>query len=62
LALNFADGNTYFIATGNKVLTLNSEKIYDWDKGAFINETTSSSLLLKAYLQYFNNGLIKNNL
>lgn len=62
LALNFADGNTYFIATGNKVLTLNSEKIYDWNKGAFINETTSSSLLLKAYLQYFNNGLIKNNL
>ncbi len=62
LALNFADGNTYFVATGNKVQTLNSEKIYDWDKGAFINETTSSSLLLKAYLQYFNNGLIKNNL
>jgi uncharacterized sulfatase len=62
LALNFADGNTYFVATGNRVITLNSEKIYDWDKGAFINESTSSSLLLKAYLQYFTNGLIKNNL
>jgi phosphoglycerol transferase MdoB-like AlkP superfamily enzyme len=61
-AINFADGSTYFMVTDNFVLTLDSKQEYDWESGSLSEKSPDSSLLLKAYLQYFINGLINNNL
>ena len=61
-ALNYADGSTYFLATENKVYTLEKGYSYDWETGGMNLDQTDSNLLLKAYLQYFMNGLINNNL
>ncbi len=61
-AINYADGSTYFLATDNKVYTLEKGYSYDWETGGMNLDQTNSNLLLKAYLQYFMNGLINNNL
>jgi phosphoglycerol transferase MdoB-like AlkP superfamily enzyme len=61
-AINYADGSTYFLATENKVYTLEKGYSYDWETGGMNLDQTNSNLLLKAYLQYFMNGLINNNL
>jgi phosphoglycerol transferase MdoB-like AlkP superfamily enzyme len=62
-AINFADGSTFFLASENTVYTLDKKYTYDWESGA-MNESTElpENLLLKAYLQYYLNGLINNNL
>ncbi len=61
-AINFADGATYFLATNKRVLTLDTESSYDWETGATGPMTSSQDPILKAYLQYFINGLLNNNL
>jgi phosphoglycerol transferase MdoB-like AlkP superfamily enzyme len=61
-ALNFADGSTFFLATNGRVYTLEKEYDYDWTNGEMYNERVSTDPLLKAYLQYFINGLVNNNL
>jgi hypothetical protein len=50
------------MVTDNFVLTLDSKQEYDWESGSLSEKSPDSSLLLKAYLQYFINGLINNNL
>jgi len=62
VALNFADGSTHYMATKNSVQTLDHEFLYDWETGEMGKPVAARSLLLKAYLQYFMNGLINNNL
>ncbi len=66
-AINYADGRDYFLASGNEVQTLSKEQVqkiytYDWDSGELKLKGDAQDLLLKAYLQYFINGLINNNL
>jgi phosphoglycerol transferase MdoB-like AlkP superfamily enzyme len=66
-AINFADGASYILVSNSGVLSLdkNQEQVhfdYDWEKGELLNKRPSDSKVLKAYLQYFFNGLIKNNL
>ena len=65
-ALNYADGSTYFMARREVVTTLDKSYQqqsfnYDWETGE-MHPVESNNLLLKAYLQYFMNGLINNNL
>jgi phosphoglycerol transferase MdoB-like AlkP superfamily enzyme len=66
-ALNYVDGQEYLLVSEKEVLTLskdNSQKLYnyDWDTGKMSLVGNSDDPLLKAYLQYFINGLINNNL
>lgn len=62
-AINFADGSTFYLATDDTVYTLDKKYSYDWETGAMIEgENLPENPLLKAYLQYFINGLINNNL
>lgn len=65
-ALNYADGTTYFMARKEVVTTLDKSYQqqsfnYDWETGE-MHPVESNNPLLKAYLQYFMNGLINNNL
>ncbi|WPU66360.1 LTA synthase family protein [Peredibacter starrii] len=65
-ALNYADGSTYFMARKEVVTTLDKSYQqqsfnYDWETGE-MHPVESNNPLLKAYLQYFMNGLINNNL
>ena len=67
LALNLAGGTTYFMVRDESVVSLNKEGEqkhfqYDWKNGAMTSGGNSEDTLLKAYLQYFINGLINNNL
>jgi phosphoglycerol transferase MdoB-like AlkP superfamily enzyme len=67
VALNYADGTTYLAVMQNKFLSLNKnfdqlEYAYDWETGVMKRIGPSEDPLLKAYLQYFINGLINNNL
>jgi len=66
-ALNYADGREYWMATENRVLRLfkdQSQKLYnyDWESGEMSLVGVSDDPLLKAYMQYYINGLINNNL
>lgn len=61
-AVNFADGSTYFLATHNHVYTLEKSYSYDWETGNMDLEKGPVNPLLPAYLQYFLNGLLNNNL
>ena len=66
-ALNYADGREYWMATEDKVVRLSkdqSQKLYnyDWETGAMSLLGPSEDPLLKAYIQYYINGLINNNL
>lgn len=66
LAVNFSDGRDYFLLTDQEALSFNGldqkSFIYNWDTGEIFLGEASENLLLKAYLQYFLNGLINNNL
>lgn len=67
MGINYSSGATYFLVRDEKVLTLNKdldqrEFHYVWDTGEFESVGPSEDLILKAYLQYFVNGLINNNL
>jgi phosphoglycerol transferase MdoB-like AlkP superfamily enzyme len=66
-ALNYVDGQEYLLVSENEVITLsknNTQKLYnyDWETGQMRLVGASQDPLLKAYLQYFINGLINNNL
>ena len=66
-ALNLADGRSYMLVTNKSVtsMTRNFEEqdyFYDWDTGELKEAGKSNATELKAYLQYFINGLINNNL
>lgn len=67
LAINFAEGRTYFLVQDEKVLEMDKggpqkSYVYDWETGESGPAEESHDPLLKAYLQYFINGLITNNL
>jgi phosphoglycerol transferase MdoB-like AlkP superfamily enzyme len=66
LAVNFSDGRDYFLLTNRDSFLFNGVEqrrfTYDWDTGEILLGQASENLMLKAYLQYFLNGLITNNL
>jgi uncharacterized sulfatase len=66
LAVNFSDGRDYFLLTNQDSFLFNGVEqrrfTYNWDTGEILLGEASENLMLKAYLQYFLNGLITNNL
>jgi phosphoglycerol transferase MdoB-like AlkP superfamily enzyme len=67
MALNFADGQNYLLVTKERVLDYAAGRgqrsyQYDWQTGEIVSTQESNDPLLRAYLQYFVNGLINNNL
>jgi phosphoglycerol transferase MdoB-like AlkP superfamily enzyme len=65
--INFADGRSYILVSNKGVISLsrNQEQmgyVYDWDTGELKDKRPSDEKILKAYLQYFFNGLVRNNL
>jgi phosphoglycerol transferase MdoB-like AlkP superfamily enzyme len=62
VGINLADGRTYFLATKDTVQTLDEGFVYNWETGVMSAGKKNTSPLLKAYLQYFMNGLLNNNL
>lgn len=61
-ALFYTDGQ-YVMVRENKVTTLEKAFDYDWQTGELKpRESTGDEPLLKAYVQFFVNGLINNNL
>jgi len=62
VALNYADGSTYFLAQNDRIYTLEQVFSYNWETGESGAPEQDPGILLKAYLQYFMNGLINNNL
>jgi phosphoglycerol transferase MdoB-like AlkP superfamily enzyme len=67
MAMNYADGSNYFLVSEEHVTVLTREAVtsgfrYNWETGETQREAAAQEFLLKAYLQYFINGLIKNNL
>ena len=65
--LNYVDGQEYLLVTEKEVIRLSKDQTqkvynYDWDTGKMSSMGASQDPLLKAYLQYFVNGLINNNL
>jgi uncharacterized sulfatase len=66
-ALNYADGQDYLFISKDEVLRLTKSGaqtsfIYDWETGERTTPVKNDDPILKAYLQYFQNGLINNNL
>lgn len=66
-ALNFAHGHDYYLISKEEVWRLPKggellQMRYDWENGQISEPIPSEDLLLKAYLQYFFNGLLNNNL
>lgn len=66
IAVNYADGSTYFLVNGEELITSNKSfesksYHYNWETGALQSKKSEDPLLF-AHLQYFLNGLIKNNL
>lgn len=64
--INYADGSTYFLATQDRLQTIDKsgvEKTYalDWESGD-LTPIEGDTKLLKAHVQYFINGLLNNNL
>ena len=66
MAINYADGRDYFLLSHKNSLVFNGVEQkninYNWETGEITSLGPSQNLLLKAYLQYFLNGLINNNL
>jgi phosphoglycerol transferase MdoB-like AlkP superfamily enzyme len=67
VGVNYADGATYFLVKGDEVQMVDklgngSVARIDWESGDMSDPVASEDQLLKAYLQYFMNGLINNNL
>jgi phosphoglycerol transferase MdoB-like AlkP superfamily enzyme len=66
-ALNYDGENEYFLVSLDEVTTLskNHHQLsfkYDWESGSLQKIGESDDQLLKAYLQYFFNGMITNHL
>lgn len=61
-AINFADGTTYFMVQNDEIKMLDSTFYYDWENGQMHSQKQSDGQFVRAYLQYFMNGLINNNL
>lgn len=66
-AVNYSGGSSYFMVLDDKVLILNKnfeQKSfqYDWSSGEMVAKDEKGEKILMAYLQYFINGLINNNL
>jgi len=66
-AFNYVDGQHYLIVSQKELITLDKDRNqklynYDWETGIMTSAGKSQDPLLKAYLQYFINGLINNNL
>lgn len=65
-AINYADGRDYLLVSLKEVTTLaqgNERKLqYNWENGEWHELEGAQDPLLKAYLQYYMNGLINNNL
>ena len=66
-ALNYVDGQEFHLVSQKEIVTLSKNNIqrrynYDWEAGSMTLLGDSQDPLLKAYLQYFINGLINNNL
>ncbi len=66
-AFNYVDGNFYYRIEGDQFFRMNKSgeqqaAHYDWEKGEFSSYKKSTDPYLKAYIQYFINGLIANNL
>lgn len=67
MAINYADGATYFMVRHETVQTLTKEGLgqtfkINWENGQLTAENPTDNTDLKASLQYFINGLINNNL
>jgi hypothetical protein len=67
LAMNFIDNREYLMVSGTDVFKISKDgsqikQKYDWETGEFSSPEASTDPLLKAYLQYYLNGLINNNL
>lgn len=65
--LNYADGQDYLFVSKDEVIRLtkngNQESyVYDWETGEQTTPVSNQDLILRAYIQYFQNGLISNNL
>ena len=66
-ALYYADGQDYLFVSKDEVLKFNkngeqSSYHYNWDTGEITTPEVNQDPILRAYLQYFQNGLISNNL
>ncbi|MES2526857.1 MAG: LTA synthase family protein [Bdellovibrionota bacterium] len=66
-ALYYADGQDYLFVSKDEVLKFNKNEVqisyhYNWDTGEMTTPEPNQDPILKAYLQYFQNGLISNNL
>lgn len=66
-ALNYADGQDYLLVSRDEVIKLSKNGVqesyvYDWDAGISTTPEMNEDPILKAYIQYFQNGLISNNL
>ncbi|HXH31084.1 MAG TPA: sulfatase-like hydrolase/transferase [Bacteriovoracaceae bacterium] len=67
VAINFIDGAMYMIVQKDKLVMMDKSSRqtrynYEWESGNLENMGVSKDVLLKAYVQYFLNGLIKNDL
>jgi phosphoglycerol transferase MdoB-like AlkP superfamily enzyme len=65
--LNYADGQDYLFISKEEVIKLTKNGTqtsyhYLWESGEMTSPEPNQDLILKAYLQYFQNGLINNNL
>jgi hypothetical protein len=66
-AFNYDGENEYLLISLDESIALKKSGeqyrfTYDWDSGSLQKIGDSKDQLLKAYLQYFFNGLITNNL
>jgi len=66
-ALNYADGQDYLFVSKDEVIRLTKNGtqesyVYDWETGDATTPVENQDPILKAYIQYFLNGLISNNL
>jgi phosphoglycerol transferase MdoB-like AlkP superfamily enzyme len=67
MAINYANGSTYFLVQDNIVSTIdkagNGKTLQiDWNSGSLTSVGPRDDKLLRASLQYFINGLLNNNL
>ncbi|MFL5784162.1 MAG: LTA synthase family protein [Bacteriovoracaceae bacterium] len=66
-ALNYADGQDYLFVSKDQVLDLKKDgtqtsHTYLWETGETTTPVPNENPILKAYMQYFVNGLMSNNL
>lgn len=66
-ALYYADGQDYLYVSKDEIVKLSKNGdqtsfVYDWESGEMTTSMSNQDPILKAYLQYFQNGLVNNNL